>query len=75
MAHSPPPHAASSLPRSLTGSVGDGATVSFDVVVPAGTTYARFSLFDANTTAGSDLDMRVFWAGRWLARSGSGTSD
>ena len=38
--------------------------------VPAGTTYARFSLFDADVDAGSDLDLCVFnAAARWSARA------
>ncbi len=45
------------------------------VVVPAGTTYARFSLFDADVNAGSDIDMCVFnSAGTQVGSSGSGTS-
>lgn len=32
----------------------------FDIVVPAGTTYARFALFDSTTTPGSDLDLYVY---------------
>ena len=53
----------------LAGSVSTGnfihpvvspSTVKFDVVVPAGTTYARFSLFDAHSTPGSDLDLYVY---------------
>ncbi len=45
------------------------------VVVPAGTTYARFSLFDADVNAGSDLDMCAFNSGGALVgSSGSGTS-
>jgi hypothetical protein len=35
-------------------------TVVFTVVIPAGTTYARFSLFDANVSPASDLDMYVY---------------
>jgi hypothetical protein len=44
-------------------------------VVPAGTTYARFSLFDADVNAGSDIDMCVFnSANALVGSSGSGTS-
>ena len=35
------------------GSVSDGKFEYFSVVVPAGTTYARFSLFDANVSPAS----------------------
>jgi subtilisin family serine protease len=45
------------------------------VPVPAGTTHARFSLFDADVTAGSDLDMCVFnAAGTMVGSSGSSSS-
>jgi subtilisin family serine protease len=55
---------------------GDGV-VSFEVVVPAGTTYARFSLFDANVSPPSDLDLYVFRnsTGLLVGASGSGTSN
>jgi subtilisin family serine protease len=59
------------------GSVNTNASVSFDVVVPAGTTYARFSLFDANVTPGSDLDLRVYRGGTpptLVGSSGGSTS-
>ena len=58
----------------FTGSVNTGASVSYDVVVPAGTTYARFSLFDANTTPGSDLDLYVYRGTTQVGASGGGTS-
>ena len=45
------------------------------VTIPAGTTYARFSLFDADVNAGSDIDLCVFNSGGTLVgSSGSGTS-
>lgn len=45
------------------------------VTVPAGTTYARFSLFDADVNAGSDIDLCVAnSAGTIVGSSGSGTS-
>jgi hypothetical protein len=53
---------------------GDG-TVSFDVTVPAETTYARFSLFDANTSPASDLDLYVYRDGTLVGSSGGSTSD
>jgi hypothetical protein len=46
------------------------------VTVPAGTTYARFSLFNSTTTPDSDLDLEVYnssWG--FVAGSGGGTSD
>jgi subtilisin family serine protease len=58
----------------FSGSVITGASVSYDVDVPAGTTYARFSLFDANTTPGTDLDLRVYRGTTLVGSSGGGTS-
>jgi hypothetical protein len=57
------------------GSVSTGEQVYYDVVIPAGTTYARFSLFDANTTPGTDLDLYIYDSGGTLvAYSAGGTS-
>jgi subtilisin family serine protease len=44
------------------------------VAVPAGTTYARFSLFDANVSPASDIDMCVYRGTTLVGSSGSGTS-
>jgi subtilisin family serine protease len=45
------------------------------VTVPAGTTYARFALFDADVDAGADIDLCVAnSAGTIVGSSGSGTS-
>jgi hypothetical protein len=44
------------------------------VVIPAGTTYARFSLFDADVNPGSDIDLCVFRGATLVGSSGSGTS-
>ena len=44
------------------------------VAVPAGTTYARFALFDADVKAGSDIDLCVFNGTTPVGSSGSGTS-
>jgi subtilisin family serine protease len=54
--------------------VASANAVSFDVVVPAGTTYARFALFNSATTA-SDLDLYVYRGATLVGISGSGTSD
>jgi subtilisin family serine protease len=54
----------------------DGKGVaSFTVVIPAGTTYARFSLFDSSVTPPSDLDLYVYRGTTLVASSGSGTSN
>ena len=76
------------IPATTTdGSVGDDpadnfdrdgeGVVSFEVVVPAGTTYARFSLFDANVSPASDLDLYVYRnsTDALVGASGSGTSN
>lgn len=44
------------------------------VTVSAGTTYARFSLFDADVSAGADIDMCVFLGTTQVGASGSGSS-
>ena len=44
------------------------------VVVPAGTTYARFALFDADVNPGTDIDLCVFNGSTQVGGSGSGTS-
>ncbi len=44
------------------------------VVVPANTTYARFSLFDAFTDGDDDLDLCVYRGTTAVGSSGSGTS-
>ena len=44
------------------------------VTIPSGTTYARFSLFDADVNPGSDLDLCVYNGSTQVGSSGSGTS-
>jgi len=44
------------------------------VVIPAGTTFARFSLFDADVSPGADIDLCVFRGPTLVGSSGSGTS-
>jgi len=44
------------------------------VSIAAGTTYARFSLFDADVAPGSDIDLCVFFGATQVGGSGSGTS-
>jgi hypothetical protein len=45
------------------------------VVIPPGTTYARFALFDADVSPGSDIDLCVFNSvGTLVGSSGSATS-
>ncbi len=55
---------------------GGPGTVEFAVDVPAGTTYARVSLFDDATDGNDDLDLVLYnSAGAVVGSSGSGTSD
>jgi hypothetical protein len=49
-------------------------TVSIPVVIPAGSTYTRFSLFDADVTPGTDMDLYVYQGTTLVGSSGSGTS-
>jgi hypothetical protein len=49
--------------------------VSFDVVVPAGTTYARFSLFNAFTDGADDLDLNVYRGTTQVGSSTGGQSE
>ncbi len=65
------------IPATTTpGSINTGQQLSYDVVVPAGATYARFSLFDANVVPASDLDLYVYNSGGTLVGvSGGGTAE
>lgn len=56
-----------------TGSVATGGQVVFNVPLPAGLTYARFSLFNSAVSQPSDLDLIV--SGPVSGSSGGGTSD
>jgi hypothetical protein len=74
------------IPAVLTaGTVADDPTDStcslsspnahlISVDVASGTTYARFSLFDADVAPGSDIDLCVFRGTTLVGSSGSGTS-
>jgi hypothetical protein len=73
------------VPATLTnGTVSDDPTDSFNragagvtaipVTIPAGTTYARFSLFDANVSPASDLDLYVYRGATLVGASGGGTA-
>ena len=49
-------------------------TVAIPVAIAAGTTYARFSLFDADVAPGSDIDLYVYKGAALVGASTSGTS-
>ena len=57
-----------------TGAVATGGQQDFAVTIPAGTTYARFSLFDANVSQASDLDLEVRNAAGTLVGSSGGAT-
>ena len=50
-------------------------TVAIPVTIPAGSTYARFALFDADVTTGSDLDVYVFQGTTLVGSSTAGGSN
>ncbi len=54
--------------------INTGEAFTYDVVVPAGTTYARFALFNSETTA-PDLDLLVYRGATLVGQSAGGTSD
>jgi hypothetical protein len=57
------------------GAVATDAVQDFPVVIAAGTTYARFALFDGDVSQASDLDLEVYNSdGALVASSGNGTS-
>ena len=60
-------------PTGVFHPVASPYAVSFDVTIPVGTTYARFGLFDANTTA-SDLDLYVYDSSNTLVGSSGGST-
>jgi hypothetical protein len=49
-------------------------TVAIPVTIPAGTTYTRYSLFDADVTPGSDMDLYVYQGATLVGSSATGTS-
>ena len=56
------------------GSVATGGVVNIPVTVPAGTTLARFSLFDTEVSQASDLDLEVYNAAGTLVGSSGGAT-
>jgi hypothetical protein len=61
-------------PTDSTCSLTSPNAVLVPVTIAAGTTYARFSLFDADVNPGSDIDLCVFLGTALLGTSGSSTS-
>ena len=61
--------------ETIDGEVVTGDYQLYEVIVPAGTTYARFSLFDELVSPASDLDLYVYDSAFVLkGSSGGGTS-
>ncbi len=57
------------------GAVATGGQVDFVVAIPAGTSLARFSLFDLEVSQASDLDLEVYnAAGTLVGASGGATT-
>ncbi len=75
VASAPTPGTVTDDPTDSTCSLASPNAQLVPVTIGAGTTYARFSLFDADVTPGSDIDMCVVnSAGTLVGSSGSGTS-
>ena len=68
------PGTVSDDPTDSTCSLTSPNAVQLPVTIAAGTTYARFSLFDADVAPGSDIDLCVFLGATNVGSSGSGTS-
>jgi subtilisin family serine protease len=68
------PGVVSDDPTDSACSLSSPNAVPIPVPVPAGTTYARFALFDADVNPGSDIDLCVFLGTTLVGSSGSGTS-
>ncbi|CAN5773198.1 hypothetical protein BH23CHL7_BH23CHL7_05920 [soil metagenome] len=49
-------------------------TVAIPVTIPAGTTYARYALFDSDVSANADLDLYVYLGATLVGASTTGTS-
>jgi len=73
--------AATTTDGSVTDDPGDAfnpmgpGVVSFPVTIDPGTSYARFSLFNANVSPASDIDLYVYRGTTLVAASGGGTSN
>ena len=56
--------------------VGGPGVTTHDIEIPAGTTYARFALYDDQIPAGNDIDLYITnEAGALVGASGTGTSE
>jgi subtilisin family serine protease len=48
--------------------------VGYNIDIPAGTSFARFALFDSDVPSNTDLDLYVYLNGQLVGISGSGTA-
>jgi subtilisin family serine protease len=53
---------------------GGPGTISYEVLIPEGTTYARFALFDDYVDPAADLDLYVYRGNTLVGSSGTATS-
>jgi hypothetical protein len=58
----------------LAGAVATGGSQEFTVTLPAGLSYARFSLFDSEVSQPSDLDLELYYNGQLVRSSGGSTA-
>jgi len=74
----PPAITAGTVPDDPTDGACDltaaPSKIQIPVTIAAGTTYARFSLFDADVASGSDIDLCVFRGTTLVGTSTSGTA-
>lgn len=61
-------------PDQLFSPADPTGNVAVPVVIPAGSTYVRFALFDDDVAPGADLDLYVFQGSTLVGSSTSGTS-
>ena len=61
-------------PTNGTCSLTVPGTVKYEIAVPAGTTYARFAMTDADVNPGTDIDLCVFLGTTLVGTSAGGTS-
>ncbi|MFL6694957.1 MAG: S8 family peptidase [Ramlibacter sp.] len=57
-----------------TGTVATNGFKEFPFTMPANVTYVRFSLFDTEVSAPSDLDLEVYYQGNLVGSSGGSTA-
>lgn len=61
-------------PDQVFATSDSAGTIAIPVTIAAGTTFARFELFDADVAAGSDMDLYVYRGTTLVGTSAGGTS-